>query len=157
MPYNFQIQGLPLQQFKPLFEYTDEKLATMNACWVTADSEPGFPCRISLMDAKRGERLLALTFCHHAVNSPYRASGPIFVRENAVQNDLDVNQVPDLLLHRLVSVRAYDANGFMLDCEVAAGNELSSFIQRFFDNSQCTYLHLHNARPGCFICTVIRA
>jgi hypothetical protein len=46
---------------------------------------------------------------HHDVALPYRAAGPIFIRRGAKTAMPSVNEIPKMLLHRLLSVRAYDA------------------------------------------------
>ena len=48
---------------------------------VTIDAPHSAPCRVTLQDAAPGEQVLLLPFAHHMAHSPYRASGPIFVRE----------------------------------------------------------------------------
>ena len=83
MSSDFIIQALPMEMFSPLLPLSDEELTLQKVMWLDVDSEPGFPCRVSLTDAKVGERVLAFSFEHHDVNSPYRSSGPIFVREHA--------------------------------------------------------------------------
>jgi Protein of unknown function (DUF1203) len=75
--------GLEASQFRPLFVLDDAGLAARGA--VRLKAEPGSPCRISLEDAQPGESLLLLAFEHQAAASPYRSSGPIFVRENAAK------------------------------------------------------------------------
>ena len=67
----------------PLFRLSDEELHERSAQWLVADAKPGYPCRVTLEDAEIGERVLAVPFIHHDVQSPYRASGPVFVRESA--------------------------------------------------------------------------
>ena len=109
------------------------------------------------MEAAVGERVLALPFMHHDVASPYRASGPIFVRENAEMAKVKVNEIPNSLRHRLLSVRAYDAQHIMIGAEVLHGSELELGIERQFKNSAAQYIHIHNANPGCFSCSVHRA
>jgi hypothetical protein len=58
---------------------------------------------------------------------------------------------------RLLSVRAYDADGIMVDAEVAPGEELEVLITRFFGRDDVAFLHAHNARRGCYSCRVDRA
>jgi hypothetical protein len=118
---------------------------------------PGYPCRVSLEDAEPGERLLLLTFEHHGVDSPYRASGPIYVREGAVQADPAVNEVPLQLRRRLLSVRAYSAAGMMRDASVVEGKDLEGAVETLFADPKVAYLHLHNAIPGCYAARVERA
>jgi hypothetical protein len=124
--------------------------------WLDVDSEPGFPCRVSLTDARVGERVLALTFEHHAVDSPYRSSGPIFVREHASTVEPAKNEIPTMLRHRLLSIRAYDSAHMMIDAQVNQGDELERVIENQFKNSAVEYIHIHNANPGCFDCAVYR-
>lgn len=133
------------------------ELEEANAKWVEVDACPGFPCRVSLEDAKIGERVLALNYTHHKTNTPYRSSGPIFVRENAVTADTRVNEIPDMLRHRLLSLRGYSQDGLMLEAEVVEGMEVETCIHGIFQNARIEYIQIHNAKPGCFNCTVVRA
>ena len=67
-----------------------------------------------------------------------------------------INEVPDQQRRRLLSVLAYDAEHSMVDAEVASGAELEALIERFFGNERVDYLHVHNARRGCYACRVDR-
>jgi len=91
------------------------------------------------------------------VTSPYRASGPIFVRVNAQTATLGVNEIPQLLRSRLLSLRAYDRGAMMVTADVVEGDELEQHISRLFADERVEYLQVHNARPGCFNCEVRRA
>ena len=153
----FQIPALAAEQFQPLFLMSDDALAEIGAKRCAADAKPGYPCRVSLEDADIGEELLLLPFTHHASDSPYRASGPVFVRRGAAQARPAVHEVPDSVRRHLLSVRAYDANGDLVSAEVTDGAALETVIEAFFADSQVAYLHLHNARPGCYSCRVDRA
>ncbi len=152
----FRITALPPEPFAPLFALDDAGLARHGARRRTADAKPGFPCRVSLVDAEPGERLILLPFTHHDVASPYRSSGPIYVHEQARRAVPEVNEVPESVRRRLLSARAYDAGGFMLDAEVTEGRDLEQVIGRLFADERVAYLHLHNARPGCYSCRVDR-
>ncbi|GJM08482.1 MAG: hypothetical protein DHS20C11_07580 [Lysobacteraceae bacterium] len=124
-----------------------------------ANTNPGFPCRVSLRDAERGESVLALQYVHHDVDSPYRASGPIFVRASVVRQagrKLARNEIPDFLRHRQLSLRAYDNGAMMIHAQVGPGNDLEQLIATAFADSAVAYLHIHNAAPGCFMCEVAR-
>lgn len=154
---DFRISALPADTFEPLFALTNAELEARGALRVVADACPGYPCRVSLEDAAVGEELILTPFTHHDVASPYRAAGPIYVRRQAAQANLGVNKAPESIRRRLLSFRAYDADGMMVDAEVEQGAELESVLGRFFANEQVAYIHLHNARPGCFACRVDRA
>jgi hypothetical protein len=157
MTIKFLINALPKDKFHELLSKNDEELKASHAAWLTVDTYPGYPCRVSLSDAKIGERVLALSFYHHNVNSPYRSSGPIFVREKAQMAKLDINEVPEMLRHRLLSIRGYNLGKLMIEAEVVQGKELESAIERQFQNRDVEYIHIHNANPGCFNCSVYRA
>lgn len=157
MPNSFQIIALPTENFASLLSLSDDALEAHGAIRMVADRTPGYPCRVSLTDAEPGETVLLLPFMHHDVASPYRASGPIFVRANAQTATLAINEIPAMLRFRLLSIRAYDEAAMMIGAKVVDGGELEEHISRFFDDQRVAYLHLHNANPGCFNCRVERA
>lgn len=157
MKTNFRIVGLPLAQFQSLFSLDDNELAQKDARRLIVDAKPGFPCRVSLQDAEIGERVVLVPFVHHDVESPYRASGPIFVCETVKQIDLAPGDIPDVVAGRIMSVRAYNDKGMMVNAAVTPGRELKSQIERFFGDAKISYLHLHNAGAGCYSCRVERA
>ena len=68
-----------------------------------------------------------------------------------------VGVVPEMLASRLISVRAFDADGSMLDAEVVAGSELADVIPAMLAAEGAACLHLHNASQGCFAASVTRA
>ena len=63
---SFQLIGLSPGPFSHLFSLSAGQLAPLGILRVTADSTPGFPCRVSLEDAEAGERLILLPFEHPA-------------------------------------------------------------------------------------------
>jgi uncharacterized protein DUF1203 len=65
--------------------------------------------------------------------------------------------VPIMFRHRLLSIRGYDAGAMLLAADVVNGTEIEDAIRRLFSDERVSYLHVHNARPGCYNCTVVRA
>jgi hypothetical protein len=153
---SFQIVGLLAAPFAPLFSLPDEELSKINARRVLADSNPGFPCRVSLADAAVGEELLLLPYMHQPAASPYRASGPIFVRKAASQASIEPGVIPEYVARRLISVRAYAADDCIADAAVCPGADIAAVILRLLDDARIAYIHLHNANRGCFSCAVRR-
>jgi hypothetical protein len=153
---SFQLVGLPFEPFAPLFSLAEAELWRRNVRRVFADAKPGYPCRVSLVDAEVGEELLLLPFEHQPANSPYKSSGPIFVRRGASQTQVELGVIPDYVLTRLISVRAYDSNHFMTEALVCAGGDVAKAIQKMFGHEKIAYIHLHNANRGCFSCAVNR-
>ena len=80
---SFQIHGLPRESFVDLFLLSEEQLAGRSARRIVVDAKPGFPCRISLVDADIGESVVLVNYTHQPNKTPYRASHAIFVREAA--------------------------------------------------------------------------
>jgi len=153
---SFQLVGLPFEPFAPLFSLPEQALSDLNARRVTATAKPGFPCRVSLVDAEIGEELILLPYSHQPASSPYRSSGPIFVRKAAQQCKLDPGVVPDYVGLRQMSVRAYDSAHMMTDATVCEGKDVAATLRGMFDDSKVSYIHLHNAKRGCFSCRVDR-
>jgi Protein of unknown function (DUF1203) len=154
---SFQISGLPLAPFTALFGLSDAELARHSAVRQTANECPGFPCRVSLRDAEPGETLLLLNFEHLSVASPYRSRYAIYVREGAREAKLAVDEVPDSLRRRLLSLRAFSGQGMLLDADVTEGRDIEPVIARMLRNQQAEYIHVHNALPGCYAARVDRA
>ena len=151
----FSIHGIDPALFAPWFALSDAELEARGARRRFADATPGFPCRVSLADADVGDELLLVPFEHHATTSPYRASGPIWVRR-AAREHVVLDRVPEVLERRVLSVRAYDEAGMMATADVVDGRELAAHLERVLDRRDVAYVHVHYAKPGCFACTVTR-
>ncbi|HET9625993.1 MAG TPA: DUF1203 domain-containing protein [Kofleriaceae bacterium] len=152
----FRIQGLPAEPFAPLFSLDDAALAGRGALRRIADDRPVYPCRISLTDAAPGDELILTHFEHHPVASPYRASHALYVRRGEVQYDA-IDEIPDQLRRRLLSVRAFDRAGMLVTADVVDGSALAPAITTLLADPRADYLHLHFARPGCYAARVVRA
>lgn len=157
MTASFQIVGLSPAPFEPLYALSPDELAARGIRRVRAAARPGCPCRVSLADAEPGDELLLLPFEHQPANSPYRASGPIYVKVGARQCTLAVGEVPDSVRLRQISLRAYDQDDLIVDAEVCEGEAVAAQIERLLADPRVRYLHLHNAKRGCFSCLVRRA
>lgn len=154
---SFQFIALAYEPFAPLFRLRDTELRAMNARRMVVEEKPGVPCRVSLADAEAGETVLLLPYTHHEVASPYRGAGPIFVREGARTAAPAAGEIPLMFRHRLLSLRAYDTAAMMIGAETVPGGELADALRRLFTDACVSYLHLHNAGPGCYNCKVVRA
>jgi hypothetical protein len=153
---NFRYRGLATDNFSHLFDLTDGELASRGMRRMLVDEKSGFPCRVTLEDAEPGEHVILLAFEHQPAHSPYRASGPIFVREGKHATFDRAGQPPEVLSGRKLSARAYAADGMMVDAEVAEGLEVIALLERFFSTRGVEYVHLHFARRGCYACRVER-
>lgn len=151
---HFRISGLPAESFQHLFTMSDAELARHGAVRkIAADS--GYPCRISLTDANQGDEVILVNYEHQDADTPYRSRHSVYVRKGE-QRYQAMNDVPVQLRKRLLSIRAFDSQGMMVDADVADGKELESQIARFFALPEVAYIHLHYARPGCYAARVDR-
>ena len=144
----FRYIGLSPASFSPLLGLDDEALQARGMRRMIVDEKPGFPCRVPLEDAEPGERVLLLPFEHQPAHSPYRASGPIFVREGAHAACDRIGAPPASLLSRIVSVRAYTADGMMTDADVTPGEDIEPLLAQLFADPAAAYAHVHYARRG---------
>ena len=148
--FQFQIEGLPAGEFSDLFGLTDAALQSRHIQRRIVAEPHDAPCRVSLIDAEPGEEVLLLPFAHHSLATPYRSSGPIFVRRAASAAQLLPSQVPDSLRRRLLALRAYDAAGWMLGCDVSEGQHVEALIERLLQLPGSAFVNIHYARAGCY-------
>ena len=153
----FRVVGLPSSLFRSLYGLSEQELAKRGAEVKIADESPGFPCRVSLRDAPPGARMLLLNFEHQPAETPYRSRHAIFVQEGAEEAHPGVNEVPEVLASRTLSVRAFDEDGRMLDGVVVNGREAAPLFERLLSNPGAAYLQVHNAGRGCYAARVERA
>ncbi len=151
----FRITGLPAENFSSLFTLDEAALAARGAVRRIADSKPGFPCRVSLTDAEVGDEVLLVNYEHLSVDSPYRSRHAVYVRAGETSFDA-IDEIPPMLRTRLLSVRAFDDAGMMVDAEVAEGDAVETLIESMFAEPRTRFLHIHFAKPGCFAARVDR-
>lgn len=155
---SFVITGLPVEEFRPLFGLSDAELAERGIHRRTADADQGFPCRLTLADAKAGDTLLLLNYEHQPADTPFRSRHAIFVNEAASETARYVDEVaPALAARQWISLRAFDEAGMMLDAEVAPGADLKPAIERLLGQADVAYLHAHYAGMGCYAARIDRA
>ena len=153
----YRIRGLDPAAFAHLIGADDAELAAHKAMRVTANRTPGFPCRVTLADAKPGESLILLNHVSHEVATPYRSSYAIYVREHdATQADY-LDCVPPVLVGRPLGLRAFDAAGMLKAAVLAMAGQADAKIREVFADPEIAYIHAHNAAHGCFAAKVKRA
>lgn len=154
---DYRITGLSPKPFRHLFGLPDDALAAHGAIRYIAEVDSGYPDRIELRDARPGERLLLVNHVHQPADTPYRASHAIFVLETATTVYDRVNEVPDALRARTISLRAFDAGHLIVDAELVDGRELEGGIERLLAIPAVDYLQAHYAVRGCYAAHVQRA
>jgi hypothetical protein len=153
---SFRISGLSQAPFQHLFGLSDEELKSHGAIRYRVDSEPGFPCRITLRDLPVGDNALLLNWQHQPNDTPYRASHAIFVREGGGETGEAVDTVPDVLHRRLLSLRAFDRQHMIVDADVVKGDAIGPRLESLLSNPAVDYIQAHFAGRGCFAARIDR-
>ncbi len=152
----YRITGLQREAFSHLIGASDAELARHNAVRMTASRPLSAPCRITLVDAEPGETLILVNHVSHDVANPYRASHAIFVREAAEAPATFVDAVPPVFVPRILSLRAFDEQGMMIDALLTQPGEAEAGIGQLLANPATAYIHAHNAGRGCFSARIDR-
>lgn len=152
----YRIRGLDRNQFEALFTMDDAALARRRAQRVVATSDRGYPCRISLEDARKGERLLLVHHVHHDVETPYRSAFALFIREDAEQAAEYVDRCPPVFAGRPLSLRGFSDGGALADARLVQGDEADAAIRGMFADPAIAYIDAHNAAYGCFAARIER-
>jgi hypothetical protein len=151
----YRIRGLDPAPFQTLFgvDATDDGSGLHRT--VIADSDSGFPCRVSLEDARAGERLVLTHHVSHDVATPFRSAFAIYVREGARRADY-VDDLPPVFAGRPISLRGYDAEGMLKAARLAPPGQAEGAILDLFADERIAYIDAHNAAHGCFAARVDR-
>jgi hypothetical protein len=153
---SFVVSALPAEAFRPLFGLSDQALAERGIQRRTVDS-PGSPCRVTLEDAHVGETVLLMNYEHQPADTPFRSRHAIFVREGAADRRFAPGEIPPAFTARkFLSLRAFDAEGMMVDADITPTAELPEAIDRLLANPEAAYLHAHYAGAGCYAARIDR-
>jgi hypothetical protein len=153
----FHIKALSKTRFQHLFRLPPAELASVGAIRMTASTKPGFPCRVSLRDAEVGEEVILVHHEHQTADTPYKASHAVYVRAEAEEAELKMDEIPEVLRSRILSLRAFDGAGMMIAADLADGDTVETTIQELFQNARAEYIHIHFAKMGCYAARADRA
>lgn len=154
---HFRIAGLDPGRFSHLYGRSEAELAEQHVYRYRVDASPGFPDRIEMRDLEPGESALLVNYTHLDQPLPYRSSHAVFVREGATKPYDAIDEIPQVLRRRILSVRAFDDAAMMLDGDVIDGAALPDQVQALLSDSRVDFIDVHFARRGCFgarICCV---
>ena len=152
----YRISGLDPQLFKGVYGASEATLAGQGAVRMKVDAQPGYPCRVSLVDAAVGESVLLLP--HRLERSgPYAFTYAIFVRENAADAATYVDEVPPVFTSRQLSLRGFDKHDMVAATALAQPGRADAALREILEDPAISYIDVHNAIPGCFAARVERA
>jgi hypothetical protein len=146
----FQIHPLSRTLFSDLFGLPDDELLARGVIPRVSHSNRGIPCRVSLRDARAGERALLLNHQHLPTQSPYRSSYAIYVIDGAEEAILDPGELPVVFNGRPLAARGFGADGLLKDAGLANGAAIRSEIERLLDRADVDHVQVYNAIHGCY-------
>ena len=152
----YRIAGLDPAPFAPLWTMGDAELERRGARRVTADTDRGFPCRVTLEDARAGEPLLLVHHVHHDVPGPYRSAFAIFVRQGAGSAAVYEHECPPCFAGRTLSLRGFDEQGALAEARLSPPGEADAAIRALLADPGIAYNNAHNAAAGCFAARIDR-
>lgn len=127
---------------------------------MTADDVFKPPCRRCLRDAEPGEVLTLIDYDPFPTtcSTPYRGSTPIFVHTGQTSCEhFHGYRIPITQLGRLMSLRVYDERDMLIAAEVVNGHAFEGVVCGMLADEKAKYVHVHNAKPGCFAFSAVRA
>jgi len=153
----YRIAGLEPSTFVHLIGRSDEELAALGAVRVIADADRGFPCRVSLEDARAGEALILFHHVSHNVATPYRSAYAIYVRESVEAPAVYEDRTPPVFEGRPLGLRAFGADGMLKNASLALPGEADEKIRLLLSDPEVAYIDAHNAAHGCFAARIERS
>ena len=112
---------------------------------------------LAIEDAKADEPLLLVNHVSHDGNNPYCASHAIFVSETAPEALSYEDEIPPALNRRILSLRAFDRDGMMIDAALCQPGEADPIVRRMLGNEAVDHVDAHTATRGCFMARAERA
>lgn len=153
----YRIEGLAPDAFQRYFAMGDAELRQHGAIRITAAADRGFPCRISLQDARAGDELILLHHVSHDAPTPYRSAYAIYVRAVADTAAVYEDAIPPVFEGRPLGLRGFDRDGMLKNALLALPGQADEKIRELFEQGDIAYIHAHNAAHGCFSARVDRA
>jgi hypothetical protein len=153
---SYRIEGLQPASFAHLSALPDAVLAERGVVRMSATSERGFPCRVSLDHAAPGESVLLLNHVSHDAPTPYRTAYAIYVREQAREAASFVDRLPPVLEGRILSLRAFDSAGMLREAVLAEPGDAETRIAQLLGDPEVASIHAHIATFGCFLARIER-
>ncbi|KKB03140.1 DUF1203 domain-containing protein [Pantoea anthophila] len=153
---NYRISGLKAEPFTHLYGQSESYLKKHNAIRQTVECYPGYPDRISLCDIPVGETALLINHIYQPADSPYFGTHAIYIWEGCTRQGIYLNELPEVMRNRALSLRAYDEKHFLQLADIMEGKGAEDLIAQFFNDPQVSYIQIHNAKRGCYSCCAER-
>lgn len=122
---------------------------------VTVDLARAYPCRHCLRWAQPGEQVILFPYASVPAGHPYSETGPIFIHVEACQRYPTTDEFPPDFREGRV-FRAYNANHYMIDAEVANGSDPEAVVEKLLKNPETAFVHARSVTRGCYTFGIAR-
>lgn len=119
--------------------------------------EAGLPLRCCLRLSRDSERVLLVAHRPSALGGPYAEVGPVFVHAEACGGYRTPDTFPAEFRDRRAVLRAYDAEGLMLDGVLAEPGQSELLVRELLTDPRVAQVQVRNVVAGCWNFTVRRA
>ena len=94
----------------------------------------------------------------NVLKEPIGRHTPVFVHLEECEQFHEENEPPGILFGPPLSIRAYDADHQMIYplTDVGHGNGALDLVERVFAGAKTSYVNIHTAQFGCFLCRAER-
>ena len=97
---------------------------------MVVDSDGGTPLRCCLREARIGERITLIAYRPSKAGGPYAEVGPVIIHADACEGYAESDRYPDGFRHRQQLLRAYSADGRIVDATIAENGEAAEVALR---------------------------
>lgn len=130
------------------FGYTIQRVST----------DVTYPCRHCLREASGERGMLLLSHRAPQPGSMYGHPTAIFLCAHNCARFDEPDTVPEIILNRHVSLRAFKSDGMMLYSanELIEGEGHEAAIRRILERKDVAFINAHTAKAGCMLCHIVR-
>jgi Protein of unknown function (DUF1203) len=117
-----------------------------------------YPCRHCLREASAVNGMLLLSYQTPKPKSVYGQPTAIFLCALACERFERSDAIPDIVRHRLVSLRAFRSDGMMIyDANQLVEGCHDAVVREIFSREDVAFINAHTAKAGCMLCHIERA
>ena len=114
-------------------------------------------CRYCLADGDLRETQILFSYSPFYENkTPYAEVGPVFIHAECKQYDSRNGFPQDLKTRNYLTVRGYSNDQLLISGEMCKGEGIEATIERMFQQSRVDYIHINDARSGCFFMKLLK-
>ena len=124
------------------------------------EAKGGEPLRDVLRRAEPGEAIALASYSPHALNSPYKEFGPVYIRATPSGESVPLDSLPaspsrDYLRQTFV-LRAYSQREHIVDSVLTTKHDAEKIIADFLEIPEVAFILARFGAYGCYACRIER-